>query len=36
LRFDTIICDFDGTITLKDTTDLLLNRFADPGWLDNY
>ena len=29
-----VICDFDGTITLKDSTDLLLKRFADPAWLD--
>ena len=28
-----VICDFDGTITLKDSTDLLLDRFADPAWL---
>ena len=26
--------DFDGTISLRDTTDLLLERFADPAWLD--
>ena len=30
----SVICDFDGTITLKDSTDLLLDRFADPAWLD--
>jgi 2-hydroxy-3-keto-5-methylthiopentenyl-1-phosphate phosphatase len=24
--------DFDGTIALDDTTDLLLERFADPAW----
>lgn len=24
--------DFDGTISLEDTTDLLLRRFADPDW----
>jgi 2-hydroxy-3-keto-5-methylthiopentenyl-1-phosphate phosphatase len=29
-----VICDFDGTITLKDSTDLLLHRFADPTWLN--
>jgi 2,3-diketo-5-methylthio-1-phosphopentane phosphatase len=29
-----VICDFDGTITLKDSTDLLLHRFADPAWLN--
>jgi 2-hydroxy-3-keto-5-methylthiopentenyl-1-phosphate phosphatase len=34
LRFNIIICGFDDTITLKDSTDLLLNRFADPCWLD--
>jgi 2,3-diketo-5-methylthio-1-phosphopentane phosphatase len=26
--------DFDGTIAPVDTTDLLLERFADPAWLD--
>lgn len=26
--------DFDGTVTLRDTTDLLLERFADAAWLD--
>lgn len=28
----TILCDFDGTIALDDTTDTLLERFARPGW----
>jgi 2,3-diketo-5-methylthio-1-phosphopentane phosphatase len=27
-----IICDFDGTITLNDVTDDLLERFADCSW----
>lgn len=27
-----ILCDFDGTIALKDITDSLLERFARPGW----
>jgi 2-hydroxy-3-keto-5-methylthiopentenyl-1-phosphate phosphatase len=27
-----VICDFDGTISTKDTTDQLLERFADPAW----
>lgn len=27
-----IIVDFDGTVTKKDTTDLLLSRFALPQW----
>ncbi|MGB3720972.1 MAG: MtnX-like HAD-IB family phosphatase [Hyphomicrobiaceae bacterium] len=27
-----VFVDFDGTITLDDTTDLLLTRFADPYW----
>lgn len=26
--------DFDGTIALDDTTDLLLDRRAEPAWLD--
>ena len=27
-----ITIDFDGTVTLDDTTDLMLERFADPKW----
>lgn len=27
-----VFCDFDGTITLEDTTDLILETFADPAW----
>lgn len=27
-----IFVDFDGTITLEDTTDLILERFAAPAW----
>lgn len=27
-----IICDFDGTITRQDTTDLVLERLADRRW----
>lgn len=27
-----VLIDFDGTITLEDTTDLILERFADPLW----
>jgi 2,3-diketo-5-methylthio-1-phosphopentane phosphatase len=27
-----IICDFDGTITRQDSTDLVLERLADPRW----
>ncbi len=29
-----ILCDFDGTISLNDTTDHLLETFAQSGWLD--
>lgn len=29
----TVFCDFDGTITLEDSTDLLLSRLASPEWL---
>jgi 2,3-diketo-5-methylthio-1-phosphopentane phosphatase len=29
-----ILLDFDGTIAIEDTTDLLLERFAEPGWRD--
>ncbi len=29
-----VLVDFDGTIATVDTTDLLLERFADPRWLD--
>jgi 2,3-diketo-5-methylthio-1-phosphopentane phosphatase len=28
----SVLIDFDGTITLEDTTDLVLERFADPRW----
>lgn len=27
-----VVCDFDGTITLKDTTDEVLARLASPHW----
>jgi 2,3-diketo-5-methylthio-1-phosphopentane phosphatase len=27
-----VLLDFDGTISSVDTTDLLLERFADPAW----
>jgi hypothetical protein len=30
----TILCDFDGTISVEDITDALLVRFAKPGWED--
>ena len=26
------IVDFDGTISREDTTDRVLQRFAEPGW----
>ena len=29
-----ILCDFDGTISLEDTTDHLLEKFALTGWQD--
>jgi 2-hydroxy-3-keto-5-methylthiopentenyl-1-phosphate phosphatase len=29
-----VLLDFDGTISETDTTDLLLQRFADPAWQD--
>lgn len=28
----TILCDFDGTITIDDVTDALLERLGRPGW----
>ena len=28
----TILCDFDGTVTVEDTTDTLLERFGRDGW----
>ncbi len=28
----TILCDFDGTISVEDITDSLLERFGRPGW----
>jgi 2,3-diketo-5-methylthio-1-phosphopentane phosphatase len=27
-----IICDFDGTVSRRDTTDFVLERLADPSW----
>jgi 2-hydroxy-3-keto-5-methylthiopentenyl-1-phosphate phosphatase len=27
-----ILCDFDGAMSLTDTTDYLLERYAKPGW----
>ena len=27
-----IFVDFDGTISFEDTTDVVLERFADPSW----
>lgn len=27
-----ILCDFDGTVSVEDITDSLLERFARPGW----
>ena len=29
-----IICDFDGTISRRDTTDLVLEQLAHPAWRD--
>lgn len=29
-----VICDFDGTITCRDTTDLVLEALARPEWRD--
>ena len=28
----TILCDFDGTVSVEDITDSMLERFARPGW----
>ena len=28
------MCDFDGTVTKADVTDVLLEKFADPQWRD--
>jgi 2,3-diketo-5-methylthio-1-phosphopentane phosphatase len=30
----SVFCDFDGTITNKDTIDLMLESYADPSWLE--
>lgn len=30
----TIQCDFDGTISVEDVTDSLLQRFGKPGWIE--
>ena len=29
-----VFCDFDGTISIQDATDVILDRFADPEWRD--
>ena len=29
-----IFCDFDGTITIEDTTDYVLTKLAHPDWLE--
>ena len=29
-----LIVDFDGTVSLEDTTDLILQKFAEPEWQD--
>ena len=29
-----VFCDFDGTVSLGDTTDTLLSRLADPSWVE--
>jgi 2-hydroxy-3-keto-5-methylthiopentenyl-1-phosphate phosphatase len=29
-----VFCDFDGTISVEDATDLVLSQFADPEWQD--
>lgn len=28
----TVLCDFDGTISVEDVTDVQLERFGRPGW----
>ena len=28
----SVLVDFDGTVVLEDTTDLILEQFADPSW----
>lgn len=34
MSITSIYVDFDGTVSLQDSTDVLLSRFADPRWLD--
>lgn len=29
-----VLLDFDGTVTIKDTVDAILERFAAPAWVD--
>ncbi len=29
-----VLLDFDGTVTVKDTVDAILERFAEPAWRD--
>ncbi len=28
----SILCDFDGTISLEDVIDSLLEKYGQPGW----
>ncbi len=28
----SILCDFDGTISLEDVIDALLEKYGQPGW----
>src|SRR6478672_8492333 len=30
--FVRVYCDFDGTVSVQDATDVLLSRLADPEW----
>lgn len=32
--FDTIYCDFDGTITKNDSVNTFFQHFADPKWIE--
>lgn len=30
-----VLCDFDGTISLKDVTNAIMDHFTGPGWRDS-
>ena len=35
IRFDTIYCDFDGTITKEDSVNGFFEMYAPKSWMDS-